>query len=151
MSRHQNKHKELVLQQVSEICELLTNQNGLLSFSFKYYIYGTNYGQSFEQWQDEEILADLDNKLKDFSAKRIVELLEDGILELYDSFPKGSKFNIPPALRGMDTEVQWARLSITGARRIGGFIVKNPDNQYNNIFYIVYLDKDHEFAPCKKK
>ena len=57
---------------------------------------------------------------------------------------------IPQNLVG--TAIKWARFRITGARRlIGVFLNNQKDEKNKNVFYIVFLDKDHKFAPSTKK
>ncbi|MBP5469107.1 MAG: hypothetical protein J6Z11_07675, partial [Candidatus Riflebacteria bacterium] len=98
----------------------------------------------------EKILADLNNKLKHFSGKTCKELLLDRTLEYYPHFPDDSNFIIPQNLVG--TAIKWARFRITGIRRlIGVFLNNQKDEKNKNVFYIVFLDKDHRFAPYKKK
>ena len=74
----------------------------------------------------------------------------DRTLEYYPHFPDDSNFIIPQNLVG--TAIKWARFRITGARRlIGVFLNNQKDEKNKNVFYIVFLDKDHRFTPYKKK
>lgn len=149
MSKHSNSRKDSFLQGKKQLDSFYTEQSKWIRFNFKFYSFGEKQGESFEEWQREEILADLNNKLKDYCSKSKVELINDSILELYNKYPSDSEFDLPKALEGID--VQWARMSITGRRRLIGFFSKNDMDVDNNIFYIVFLDKEHRFAPSKKK
>ena len=79
----------------------------------------------------------------------------EGILEIYVKYPQDGGFKIPEALK--TAEVKWARLRLTGRRRVIGILPRGSES-YNkangigkNIFYVVFLDKEHEFAPYRKK
>lgn len=152
-----NKTKIEYLQSVENKNVFVRRLSNNITFNLKYFQSGDGSGQSFEEWQKDEILADLNNKLKSFSEKKKHELLMDGTLELYTSYPKDSLFDRPRALK--DVEIKWARLRLTGARRLIGFFI--PDRMLVNVsdesqclkdvFYIVFLDKNHDFAPYTKK
>lgn len=150
MSR--NKRKEERLAVINEQFDKLAITRNDIAFSFKYYLCGDNYGESFEEWQTNEYLADLLNKFRDFSNKSKVELLQEGILEQFNSYPLDSGFIQPICFTDMN--VIWARLEITGARRLIGVMMPQQESLFGNtIFYVVFLDKDHRFAPSyfKKK
>ena len=89
-----------------------------------------------------ESLSDKAALLKD-SAKNIVFNFKF----FYSSYPKGSRFSCPAVLSG--TNAVWCRLRLTGRRRLIGFL--SPDEQkQRRTFYVVFLDKNHEFAPSAK-
>ncbi|MBR4330672.1 MAG: hypothetical protein IKP71_12580, partial [Candidatus Riflebacteria bacterium] len=129
--------------------DLIEKTKDHISFSFEFFTYSTKGGESFEDWQKEQILADLNNKLKHFSGKTCNELFLDKTLEYYSQFPEDSNFTIPQNLIG--TAIRWARFRITGARRLIGVFFNNQYEKSKNVFYIVFLDKNHRFAPYKKK
>lgn len=146
-----NAAKNQYIKQINEKNVFIGRLSDLLLFSFKYYQHYDG-GQSFEEWESAKILADLNNKIHDFSGKTKNELLNDRTLELYDSYPKGSKFTKPKALA--ETNITWARLRLTGGRRLAGFFVNDAlldKADKKDIFYIVFLDRNHEFAPSTKK
>ena len=127
MSKKNNPTKEKYIQQISERGNLLDSVRDKLLFNFKYFQYGEESGESFEEWEREEILADLNNKLKEFSEKTRQELQIDGTLEIYGDCPKGSEFKKPKALD--ISEIEWSRLRITGIRRLAGFFLKCLKNE----------------------
>lgn len=145
MSPKTNKAKSNYLSSLAGKINILKDSTQNIVFNFKFFCFGENGGQSFEEWEREKILADLNNKLKNFSGKTIDELQSDGTLEIYDSYPKGSKFVCPSALT--ITNAVWCRLRLTGRRRLIGFL--SPDEP-KKTFYVVFLDKNHEFAPANK-
>ena len=91
-----NKQKEKYLAELNDFDKYLDKN---ITFSFKFFTYGDSMGQCFEEWDKENILADLNNKLKIFSGKTKAELLRDKTLEIYSAYPKGSKFTQPKALK----------------------------------------------------
>ena len=140
-----NKLKLQAIDKISNNIQKHIEQTRLINFNFKYYTHGSDYGESFEDWEEFGLLVDYNNKLTQFSTNTIEELHNSKILELYDSFPKGSKFKPPKAVK--DLNICWARLRLTGKRRICGFFLKG-DQAYANTMFNVFLDKDHCFAPC---
>lgn len=146
MSRINNR-KAAFLEAVTERQKFVDNSKDYIRFNFKYYIYGDDGGESFEDWEKEQILADLNNKIRDFSAKTKKELINEKTLELFSHYPQDSKFKKPKSLQELN--IIWARLRITGARRLIGFFMNLEDKE--NTFYVVFLDKNHMFAPYIKK
>ena len=148
MSRNNSK-KTAFINNYGKQFDLIEKTKDHITFSFEFFTYSEKGGESFEDWQKEEILADLNNKLKHFSGKTCNELFLDKTLEYYSQFPEDSNFTIPPNLIG--TAIRWARFRITGARRLIGVFLNNQDEKSKNVFYIVFLDKNHRFAPSTKK
>ena len=146
-ARH-NPKKQAYLQDITERNSFIETLSSRIAFNFKFFQFGDKGGQSFEEWEREEILADLNNKLKDYSSKTVLELQQDRTLEIYPEYPRGSKFEQPEILRSMN--IVWCRLRITGRRRLIGFFHKASTEGNRNVFYIVFLDKNHDFAPSSK-
>ena len=147
MSPKLNKTKAGYLQLLYDKANILKDSTKNIVFSFKFFFHSQSSGQSFEDWEKDKILADLNNKLKNFSSKTVEELKADGTLEIYGRYPKGSRFSCPAVLSG--TDALWGRLRLTGRRRLIGFL--SPDEQTpQKTFYVVFLDKNHEFAPSNK-
>lgn len=145
MSKKSNIRREEYIRRLSENNLVRENANNLL-FNFKFFRSGEKYGEKFEEWEQEAILADLNNKLKNFSGKTKEDLLMNGTLEIYKHYPLGSRFEQPKALKSLS--INWARLRITGRRRLIGFFMQEyMSEKFRNIFYIVFLDKEHKFAP----
>jgi len=114
-------------------------------FSFKDFTNGQPKGneQSFNSWENEKILSILLEKLSHLSELTINEAKQQGIITEYDDFPSNSNFQCP---RKLEDGVRWSVIKkITGQKtRVVGHIV-------DNVFYIVFLDKDHDFWPTEKK
>ena len=159
MSKRTNARKEQFLKERTEYGNIIKQSENYIRFNYKYFTFGDGFGQTFEEWQTEGILADLNNKLVGVSGKTKIELMQDGTLELFiNGYPLDSMFTRPKVLSSLD--LKWARIRVTGKRRLIGFFL--PTNVYEdekgevretdtNVFYVVFLDKDHQFAPSKKR
>lgn len=108
-------------------------------FSFK--DFDINQGQSFEDWEKETILSNLLNRLRSINAFTIEEALSNQTIKLYNSFPKSSDFLHP---KHIHEAVKWGTIRIKGKERVCGYLE-------DNIFYVVFLDKDHRFWISNKK
>lgn len=116
----------------------------LLVFSFK--DFDSNQcppGQTFKEWEKGELLAPLMTKLVELSNKNRVIASLEGCLSTYDTFPEDSDFKKPKYIEG---DVQWATIKDVGGQlhRVAGDIV-------DNVFYVVFLDKEHKFYKMKNK
>ncbi|MBP9599228.1 MAG: hypothetical protein KBE30_08855 [Desulfobacter sp.] len=114
-------------------------------FSFKYYLPTKlkQNDQSFVSWQKDKILAKFLETLKSISELTMTEAKQANLITEYGDFPVHSKFSCPPILKG---HKRWAVVKkISGQEaRVAGIIS-------DNIFYVVYLDKNHDFWPTEKK
>ena len=116
----------------------------LLVFSFK--DFDSNQcppGQTFKEWEKCELLAPLMTKFVELSTKNRVIASQEGCLSTYDTFPEDSDFKKPQYIEG---DVQWATIKDVGGQlhRVAGYIV-------DNVFYVVFLDKEHKFYKMKNK
>ena len=133
------------LEETSSTSKALANY---IQFNFKYYDKSEKSAQSFEDWQDNKILADLNNKFCEFSKQTIKELQSMRKLVIYGSFPENSDFKEPNYFKSIN--VEWARLRLTGRRRLIGVFIPSDDATLRNIFYVVFLDKNHKFYKVEK-
>jgi hypothetical protein len=113
-------------------------------FSFKYYLPNTlkKNRQSFQTWEKNKFLSKLSDTFKSLSELTMTEAKQNKMITEYGSFPSNSKFTCPKSLR--DSERWGVIKNIYGKARVAGIIS-------DNIFYIVFLDKDHDFWPVEKK
>ncbi len=111
----------------------------LIVFSLK--DFDVNQGQSFEDWEKDKILSKLMKRLRELTSFTVTEAQQNRILTIYDDFPTKSDFKQP---KHIPNGVKWAVISIQGKERIAGYIE-------DNVFYIVFLDKDHKFWITEKK
>lgn len=100
-------------------------------------------GQTFEEWQKEKMLSVLMQKFVDVCSNNIIEAKEKRLLKVYGDFPANSKFSIPAHIAG---DVQWGTIQRIGGQkpRLAGYVI-------GSVFYPVFLDKDHQFCPSKKR
>ncbi|RJE72759.1 hypothetical protein [Reichenbachiella sp. MSK19-1] len=108
-------------------------------------------GQSLREWNNE---GDLLLKLTEINATlnktTYSRAITDGIIEEYDihdsskfstnNMPKSSKWKYPLTLT--DKNVKWCKIRLGSTRRVIGYLEKD-------VFYIVFLDKDHQFYPTE--
>lgn len=113
----------------------------LIVLSFKNF--DVNQGQSFEEWQAEELLAVAVNKLRALCEYTIPQATHAGMLKIYTkvAFPSDTVFQHP---KHVPQDVDWCSMHIGNKPCVIGFFEEN-------IFHIVFLDKEHEFWISKKK
>lgn len=116
----------------------------LILFSFK--DFDTSQcppGQTFKEWESEGLLSKLLEKLTQLNNTNRVIATQQKNIELYDSFPPNSDFKVPKYIEG---DVKWGTIQDIGGQkhRVAGYMI-------DNVFYIVFLDKDHKFWKMKKK
>lgn len=100
---------------------------------------------SINHWQKEGLLLKLLNTIKDLSKMRRNEACfgNNSKIKIYGNFPESSNTEYSYPAHVAD-EAEWARFHLQGKEIIVGHIV-------NNIFYVVFLDKDHKFYISEKK
>lgn len=133
--RKSETRKEFSEDRYKEIC-----------FNFQYL--DKNQGQSYKEWEENKILALMLNKLEHLSKLNIMEA-QKGILTIYKDvdFPPESNFTSPEHVTNnfkFPDDAKWSSIRVQGEERVIGFIKEN-------IFYIVFLDKNHDFWISKKK
>lgn len=110
-------------------------------FSFQYLVNIDSVGQSLADWakDDGKLLLGLLQKMVHLSKQTRATAGSDSTLTVYDSFPDPDKtdFDCPP---GLQAEKQWAVI-----RNIGGQKPRAAGFFRDNVFYLVYLDKEHKF------
>lgn len=110
-------------------------------FSFR--DFDRNQVQDFENWEEEKILAKAVNKLRDISQLTRIQATTQQIIKQYSNveFPPNSAFEHP---KHVLPDVVWCSLHIQGKECVIGHFE-------DNIFHIVFLDKNHEFWITEKK
>lgn len=130
-------------------------------FNFSYFIRQAQAGQAFDEWTNDE-LVELCNKFVAYSREPLAhwEKTRAGmggghILELYKKFPDRSNFTEPTHV---PLQAIWGRFRIDRATRLVGFVLPVDYNGTKhhcghlfdcNTFYIVFLDKNHDFYLMK--
>ncbi|WP_439256819.1 hypothetical protein [Lonepinella sp. BR2271] len=122
-------------------------QDGYISLSFRYFQNISNQlVQSLADWHGDDILLDLLNSLVYVTQKNVTQLQAgDKKLSLYKGFPNKT-VNDFPLPSSLSEKENWGTLRNIGGQkaRVAGFL-------RDNIFYIVYLDKEHKFFKSGKK
>lgn len=134
---HKLKHHQkpsLIAEALKRKATIADEKNDCLLFNFKHL--DPNQGQSFEEWQMEMILADALQTFQNYSNGTAGTLFNDKFKQ-YEGFPPADKteFTYP---RHVPEDAIWASMHVTGKRCLIGHMVKN-------VFYLVFLDKDHRF------
>lgn len=136
----------------------IADVKGKLAFSFKYFDASQSAGQDFKDWTDEQ-KNQLLNKLRDYSREdrnywRNQRVGAGGLklLEIYGDFPRNTEFAYPVHV---PSKVKWARFRMENKMRLVGFFVDEEDAKQKllstDIFYIVFLDKNHKFYKMEVK
>lgn len=115
-----------------------------ITFSFKDFdINQVPPGQSYSNWQEDKLLAYMLDKFAHVCSLNIVEAQQQRVLKIYGNFPDKSNFTQP---KHIINDVRWAVImDIKGQKaRVAGHII-------DNIFYVVFLDKEHKFYITEKK
>ena len=129
-------------------------------FNFSYFTDDQDVAQSFSDWNAEGGVCALDevlSKIKDYTREPLSywknERVGAGglrVFDVYGDFPKKSEFEHP---KHVPHDVKWARFRLAAKVRLIGFVVpeeynfqqSNKHSFCSNTFYVVFLDKDHEF------
>jgi hypothetical protein len=128
--------------------------------SFCFSFLDTNQvGQDFDDWNNSggiTLLSNVLNKIKEYTRESLSHWSEciNPPLVIYGNFPDKSDFTHP---KHVPHDVLWARFRLGNKVRLVGFIVPEAlhdnvvtigGNQYRlnkNVFYVVFLDKEHKF------
>lgn len=115
--------------------------NNHLVISLKYL--DKNQGQTFEDWEKNKILAHSLETLAGYCKDTLQNQCRTDSFKTYKSFPPKEKtdFYFPSHI---PEDAEWASMHIKGKQCLAGHI-------FRNVFYIVFLDKDHRFFITEKK
>ena len=113
----------------------------LIVLSFKHF--DLNQGQSFEEWEKENLLALAVNRLRQVCELTVAQAGAGQVIKQYTKvgFPPNSAFKHP---KHVMPDVTWSCMHIQGKECVIGFFE-------DNVFHIVFLDKNHEFWKTEKK
>ncbi|EOC1429089.1 hypothetical protein ACI1AD_004397 [Cronobacter dublinensis] len=115
-----------------------------VSVSFRYLCNVDDVGQSIKTWHDDGSLPDLIDKLTYLTSNGITKVITDGVFTNYSRFPEAAvnEFKCPD---GISEDEDWGVIKNIGGqkRRVAGFLREN-------IFYVVFLDRDHLFWKSKR-
>lgn len=151
--KHHNLQKEknltshnIQLNKEAENRKHLEESLNHIAFNFEYFAYGQNAGEDFKEWTHEQLIEML-KKMVEYSKKSKLEWLnQKNILSTYSDKNKCNFGFILPSNIPKENVV-WARFRLESKIRLIGFFYKNSQN----IFYVVFLDKEHRFYPTELK
>ncbi|MDM8565306.1 hypothetical protein QUF74_06595 [Candidatus Halobeggiatoa sp. HSG11] len=144
MSKNRDRNKSYSRQVNTREEKKISSIRELLTFNFKDVdeTQPKKSPQTFKLWDGENILASLLERIKDLSKLTRDEAINQQQIKIYGDFPVKTDFAHPSYI---DKHVAWGVIEgIDGKKRVAGYIVENT-------FYIVFLDKEHQFWLSKKK
>lgn len=111
-----------------------------LAFSLREVLPHVEPGQTSKEWEEEGLLSLLYEQIRYVSQFTCQEALQKGCIKRYTKvgYPPDSEFRQP---KHINAEI-WAVMHITQHSKevVAGYIE-------DDVFYIVFLDKDHQFWP----
>ena len=140
------KSHNIQLNKEAENIKHLEESLNHITFNFEYFVHGQNAGEDFKEWTHEQ-LTEMLSKMVEYSKKSKLEWLnQKNILSTYsDKNRCHFGFTLPNNIPREN--VTWARFRLESKIRLIGFFYKNS----KNIFYVVFLDKEHRFYPTELK
>ena len=116
-------------------------QPGKILFSLR--DFDRNQGQPFTEWENDKLLALAMDKLSQLSQLTMAQAQQQRLLKIYSKvdFPPKSNFTYPKHVKD---GVIWASFHIQGKECMIGHIEED-------VFHIVFLDREHEFWITEKK
>ena len=113
-----------------------------VSFSFKDLNSNQHLKEDFNDWDSEKLLVKLLTKIKEILNQKMSEATKQTIT-IYGAFPPSNKtkYQVPSYL---NEQIQWGTIHMQGKEVIAGYMIEN-------IFSVVFLDKEHKFWISEKK
>lgn len=107
-------------------------------------------GQTFEQWDKTKgRLLKWGNIVQHLNQQTLAQVLSSNLIIKYhyldsnaSNMPKKSKWKYPTHLAHVD--IIWCKIMVMQLVRVIGFLE-------DNVFYVVFLDENHEFYPTEPK
>lgn len=119
-------------------------KQSLMLFSFKDFQFNAQIppGQSYSDWESSKLLAYTIEKFGYICNESRIEAIQKKHIKVYGDFPAKSEFRNPFP----NSDLSWAVIMKIGGQesRVAGYID-------GNIFYVVFLDKNHKFFPSELK
>lgn len=138
----QHKFKErasLPTRELKNVAPREGKREPYIVFSFR--DFDRNQGQSFEEWEQDNLLAKAMKKIHAICELRKHDAIAQQIIKQYSQFPSDSDFTHP---KHIPNDIAWCSMHIQGKECVIGYFE-------DNIFHIVFLDKDHRFWVTEKK
>ena len=136
--KHQSRRDKSLL--AGQSSSLVESDRYFKNFRFSFEYLDRSQGQTFADWEKEKLLVKMLETLSCYCKETIIAKQGNSFKE-YGEFPSKSGFKHP---KHIDKDVNWCALHITGKVVLGGFI-------QGNTFFVVFLDKNHQFWISEKK
>ncbi|MEM9546436.1 MAG: hypothetical protein AAGA77_10720 [Bacteroidota bacterium] len=111
-----------------------------ISIHFSWEKLDINQGQSIKDWEDLGLLSVFCERMRQIGGYPSLQALGEQLVKPYPNsgFPSNSNFNEPKHV----SPAKWAVIHITPGSKevVAGYLE-------DHIFYIVFLDKEHDFWP----
>lgn len=107
---------------------------------FNFRFFDSTQGQSFLQWEADGLLSKALEKFRHYSCLPMGQVFSTKFKQ-YDGFPAGSSFKHPS---NVPEDATWASMHIQNKECVIGHTLRN-------VFYVVFLDKEHGFYPSELK
>ncbi|WP_374664970.1 hypothetical protein [Acinetobacter sp.] len=118
------------------------NVQNLVVISFSYFIdQDTEYCQSLKTWETLNLLSLMNIAFIQLCKESSVNPQR---ITKYGHYPEREKTKFPVCPKNLSSSANWSSLRLQGSVRVIGIMD-------NNIFYVVFLDKDHLFYLSPKK
>lgn len=119
--------------------EVDTNENFCISLEH----FDNSQGQGFKDWQGDGLLSKAMEVLYGYCKSKLMQQVDGDKFVIYGDFPPKdkTKFHHPDHV---PQDANWARIHINNKSIIVGHVVRNK-------FYVVFLDKKHQFWVSQKK
>lgn len=118
------------------------NVQNLVVISFLYFIdQDTEYCQSLKTWEALNLLSLMNIAFIQLCKESSVNPQR---ITKYGRYPERDKTKFPVCPKNLSSSANWSSLRLQGSVRVIGIMD-------NNIFYVVFLDKDHLFYLSPKK
>jgi hypothetical protein len=139
--KFKSRAKSTYQRKSKEIDDFTLQRERYVVFSLK--DFDRNQGQSFKEWEQKELIALVFDKLSGLCQMTMSQAIHQQMIKVYPKvdFPPNSNFTHP---RHVPEKVTWASIHIQGKECVIGYVDEN-------IFYIVFLDENHEFWITEKK
>lgn len=140
MSKIKPHLRESLLKGISKPTAKQEHEKFHFVISFKHL--DKNQGQKFEEWESDKILARALDTLASYCNSTLEEQCGTKKFRRYSNFPgiEDTDFTFPSHV---PPDAEWARIHITGKQIVAGHI-------FRNVFYVVFLDKNHQFWKTPK-
>ena len=114
------------------------DEDSLVVFNFK--DLDLSQGQKLRDWHEADLLVTMLEKFQHFSDKKVGSCFNDKF-KTYPHFPPKTEFKFPTTVKNPDA--QWWSMHLGNLPCVVGHRVRN-------VFYVVFLDKLHDFWQMKK-